>query len=211
MATLADFRNQLKAALAISGSSAERGFDDPSLDQHIREAAREFSLYVPVEASADVVIAGGTRTIALSGLSRPIRVLTVETPPGNWPRTLVDFEVYGNTVTLDVLPSSNQSATVHYTQAHLIDSSGSTVEPEHEGVIVQGAAALALLSRATGAAQTLETSTNQPVTYQHLRLAQERLRQWRVQVRRLGGMGRRQMYSQQPSAARRNVADCSFA
>ncbi|MGE0538857.1 MAG: hypothetical protein AB7R89_01585 [Dehalococcoidia bacterium] len=38
--------------------------------------------------------------------------------------------------------------------------------------------AMALLSRATGAAQTLETSTSQPQTYQHLRIAQERLRQW---------------------------------
>lgn len=207
MTVLADFRTQLKNALGISGSSPERGFADNDLDQHIREAAREFSLYAPVQAQASVVIAGGTRTIALAGLTRPIRVLAVETPVGNWPRALVDFEAYGQTITLDVQPSSNQNATVFYEQAHLIDGSGSTIEAEHEGVIVQGAAAFALLSRATGAAETLETAAAQPVTYQHLRIAQARLAEWRRALRRLGGMTRRQVFAPVGRPAGRDVVD----
>src|SRR5215218_3175440 len=201
MTTLADFRLRVKAALGIAGASAERGFDDTSLDQHIKQAVEEFSLYVPVEASADLTLAAGARTLALGGLTRPLRVAAVELPLGQWPRTLVDFDRWGATLSLDVAPpSANITARVYYEQAHLVDAGGSTIAPEHEHVVVEGAAALALLARVAGAAQTLETAADQPVTYQHLRLAQARLARWRADLRRLGGrLVRRSAYT--PAAA----------
>ncbi|HET8644139.1 MAG TPA: hypothetical protein VFO85_01545, partial [Vicinamibacteria bacterium] len=120
----------------------------------------------------------------------------VELPMGQWPRALVDFDRWGGTLTLDIAPPSvNTTARVYYEQAHLVDGAGSTVAAEHEHVIVEGGAALALLARAAGAAQTLETATTQPQTYQHLRLAQARLARWRAELRRLAGrMVRRSIY-----------------
>jgi hypothetical protein len=197
MTTLADFRNRVKAALGIAGSSAERGFDDPSLDQHIRQAVAEFSVYVPAEASADLTVAAGSRSLSVGSLSRLLRVAAVEMPVGQWPRSLVDFDRWQTTLTLDITPpGTNRPARVYYEQGHLVDSVGSTVEAAHEHVIVEGASALALLARVAGAAQTLETATTQPQTYQHLRLAQARLTRWRAGLRQLGGrMVRRRLYT----------------
>jgi hypothetical protein len=188
MPTLTDFRNRVKAALGISGSSPERGFDDPSLDQHIRQAVEEFSVYVPGEATADLTVIAGSRTLSAAGLTRLLRVAAVEIPVGQWPRSLTDFDRWNTTLTLDIAPPSvNTAARVYYEQGHLVDGSGSTVDPAHEHVVVEGACALALLARVAGAAQTLETAATQPQTYQHLRLAQSRLARWRAQLRRLGG------------------------
>src|SRR5437588_466107 len=61
MTTIADFRTRVKAALGIAGASPERGFDDASLDQHIRQAVEEFSRYVPVETNAELTLAAGAR------------------------------------------------------------------------------------------------------------------------------------------------------
>jgi len=192
MATIVDFRTRVKAALGITTSSTERGYDDVSLDQHIKQVVEEFSVHLPVEASADLTIAAGSRTLSIVGLTRVIRVAAVEAPIGQWPRAFVDFDRWGRTLTLDIAPPAGSTAArVYYEQAHLVDTSGSTVEPEHEHVVVEGATAFALLARAAGAAQTLETAAAQPQTYQHLRLAQSRLAHWRTQLRRLGGRAMR--------------------
>lgn len=209
MTTIADFRVRVKAALGFSGASAERGFDDASLDQHIRQAVEEYSGFVPGEASADLTVTAGTRTLGVGGLTRPVRVAAVETPVGRWPRALVDFDRWNATLTLDMAPpSANTTARVYYEQAHLVDAAGSTVAPEHEHVIVEGAAALALLARVAGAAQTLETATTQPQTYQHLRLAQSRLARWRAELRRIGGrVVRRSMYAPAAPPVSKSVVD----
>ncbi|MGE0543690.1 MAG: hypothetical protein AB7R89_26300 [Dehalococcoidia bacterium] len=207
MPTLTDFRNRVKATLGISGSSAERGFDDPSLDQHIRQAVEEFSVYVPVEATADLTVLAGDRTLSAAGLTRLLRVAAVELPVGQWPRSLTDFDRWHTTLTLDIAPPSvDTAARVYYEQGHLVDGSGSTIDPAHEYVIVEGASALALLARVAGAAQTLETATTQPQTYQHLRLAQSRLARWRAQLRRLGGrLVQRRVYAPSASPLQRSV------
>ena len=209
MTTLADFRSRVKAALGISGATTERGFDDPSLDHHIKQAVAEFSVYVPAEASADLNVAAGTRTLNIAGLTRAMRVAAVETPVGQWPRALVDFDRWHTTLTLDIAPpSAITAARVYYEQAHLVDTTGSTVAAVHEHTIVEGAAAFALLARVAGAAQTLETATNQPQTYQHLRLAQARLARWRADLRRLGGrVVRQRLYAPAGAPVQRTVVN----
>ena len=56
MTTLVELRTRTKGALGITGSSGERGFTDPQLDQHLVEAIAEFSLYVPAQASAELTL-----------------------------------------------------------------------------------------------------------------------------------------------------------
>ena len=77
MTTLANFRTRVLWALGVS-SSTERGFTDANVEEHIRRAVEEFSLYVPVETSADIAVAGGTRSFTTTALTRPIQVGAVE-------------------------------------------------------------------------------------------------------------------------------------
>ena len=210
MTTLADFRGRVKSALGIKPSvtSTEKGFEDDNLDNHIRQSVEEFSLYVPVEATANVAVSGGSRSFALSALTRPIGVAAVEYPLGQWPRALLDFDVFGGTVTLDHgPPSGGYTVAVYYTQQHLVDGSGSTIEPEHEHVIVEGAAAQAGLARAVQAASYAEAALTNPVTFQHLRPAQQRLERWREHLRALGSgrLRRRQSYSPSTAPASRSI------
>lgn len=188
MTTLADYRSRVKAALGIVGTTGERGYDDASLDQHIRQTVEEFSLFLPAEATADLTLAAGSRTLNLAALPRVMRVAAVEAPSGQWPRVFVDFDSWDAALTLAIAPPAlNLPARVYYEQVHLVDAFGSTIAPEHEHLIVEGGAAFALLARAAGAAQVLETATAQPLTYQHLRLAQERLDRWKQSLRRVSG------------------------
>lgn len=188
MTTIVDFRTRVLYALGIGSTSTERGFDNNAVDKHIQQAVEEFSLYVPVEATADLNVSGGARSVATGALTRPIAVRAAEYPIGQWPRTLLDFDQWGATLTFDHSPpAAGYTVRVFYHQGHLVDGSGSTVAAAHENVIVEGATALAILSRAMGAANTAETATVSPQTYQHLRVAQDRLDRWRALLRRLSG------------------------
>ncbi len=197
MTTIADYRTRVLYALGIGGSSSERGFDNNSIDKHTQQAVEEFSLCVPLQASADIAVAGGARSFSTVALARLVRVRTVEYPPDQWPRALLDFSVWGSTVTLDIAPpAGGYTVRVCYDQGHLVDGSGSTIAAAHEHVIVEGATVFAILARAMGAANTAETSTVAPQTYQHLRVAETRLEHWRTQLRTLGGaLERRALYT----------------
>ena len=195
MTTIADLRVRVKAALGITGTSAEPGYEDDNLDLHITQAVAEFSTFLPVEASADLTLAAGSRTLNLGALARLLRVVAVETPLGQWPRSLVEFDRWNTTLTLDLGPPAAAAVVrVYYEQAHLVDAVASTLESEHEYAVVEGAAAFAVLARATAAANAWMISSVQPQTYQHLRIAQSRLAAWRSSLRRLGGRTVRQRF-----------------
>ena len=207
MTTLADFRSRVLFAMGVTAST-ERGLTDTNVDEHIKRAVEEFSLYVPLEATADVSVSAGSRTFALTALTRPVRVTAAEYPVGQWPRALLDFDLWSGTVTLDHgPPASGYSVRVYYTQRHVVDGSGSTIDLAHETVIVEGAAAHAILARAMGAANTAETATATPQTYHHLRVAQARLERWRALLHHLSGRAvRRRLYTPGTSPVRRDVA-----
>ena len=187
MTTLADFRGRVLYALGITATSTERGFDNASVDRHIQQAVEELSLYLPGEVSADLAVAAGARTVALAALSRVLRVQAVEYPLGQRPRALLDFDVWGGLLTLDHdPPTAAYTVRVYFTQQHLVDATGSTVAVGHENLVVEGAAALAILARAMGFAQVVESATTPINVHPHLRVAQERLLRWRELLRRLG-------------------------
>src|SRR5581483_1674831 len=106
MTTLSDFRTRVLYALGIGSSSTERGFDNNSIDKHVQQAVEEYSLFLPVQVTADLAVSGGARTASIASLTRPVRLEAVEYPIGQWPRTLVDFDVWGATLTLDHAPPS---------------------------------------------------------------------------------------------------------
>ena len=207
MTTIVDLRARVQAALGITGASAEPGYEDASLDQHITRAVGEFSTYLPVKSSTDLALAAGSRTRGIGGLARLLRVVAVETPVGRWPRALVDYDHWSTSLTLDLAPpGADTTVRVYYEQAHLVDTIASTVPIELEYMLVEGAAAFAVLARATAAANTWTLSSVQPQTYQHLRIAQSRLAAWRSGLRRLGGRTvRRRFYTPASGPVQRAV------
>lgn len=209
MTTIADFR-ALARALYGTDPTSDRGFVDNVLDKTIRQAVDEFSQHIPVKATATFNINGGSRIWSLSAaLTRPLRVIAVEYPIDRWPRVLVDFDVWGDTVSLDHNPPATAyTVRVYYHQGHLVDASGSTIEPEHEYLIAEGAFCYSLFARAIGAANTFDSATSgtpMPQTFQHLRVAEARLANWRRQLRRVANqLQTRRLY---PPAGRPEARD----
>jgi hypothetical protein len=194
MTTISDFRS-LARALYGTDPTSDRGFIDSVLDRTIKQAVDEFSQYLPAKAVATFAINGGgatPRQFSVSGtLTRPLRVVAIEYPLGQWPRALLDFDVWGDTVTLDHNPPGDwYSVNVYYDQRHLVDGAGSTIEPGHEHLIAEGAFCYSMFARTIGAANTFDTAaggTPMPQTFQHLRIAEARLANWRRQLRRVAG------------------------
>jgi len=210
MTTQVDFRNRVKAELGIVGASAERGFDDAALLEHIQRTVEELSLARPLEAQADVLVTGGSRSFALSALTRPVAVLAVEYPAGLWPPEMLDTIVFGGAVRLDHSPpASNYTVRVYYEQRHLVDGSGSTVAAEHEWIVVVGACAYAVFARTAGFAQSVEISGTPPLTYPHLRLGEEWRRQYQAALADLRRQRprRRRMYSPGTGRVNRDVVE----
>lgn len=173
----------------------------------MQQAVEEFSLYLPGQATADLAVSSGAREVSLATLTRPVRVEAVEYPVGQWPRALLDFSVWGTTLTLDhAPPAAGYTVRVYYGQQHLVDGSGSSVPAAHENLVVEGGAALAILARAMGAANTAETASTPPYTFQHLRVAQERLERWRTLLRTFAGrMQQRGLYVAAPAPVSRHL------
>lgn len=192
MTTLTDLRLRVLDEIGLTAVNTERGTSSTGMvDGHILRAIEELQLYLPVEAQFDVAVVGGARSFSLSALTRPMRVIACEYPVGNWPRTFLDFDTWGTTVTLDHSPpSSNYVVRVSYAQRHLVDAGGSTLNIEHEVVALEGAIAMTLLALTSQEASTRPTATAVPV-YDRLRTAQVRLARWRDQLRYLGGQNRR--------------------
>jgi hypothetical protein len=189
MSTITDFRS-MSRSLYGTDPTTDRGFVDAVLDRTINQAVSEFSQHVPIKATATVNVTGGSRTWGMAAaLTRPIRVMAVEYPVDRWPRVLLDFDVWGDTVTLDHSPpAGGYSVKVYYDQAHLVDASGSTIEAEHEYLVAEGAFVYSLFARTIGAANTFDTTatgTPMPNAMQHLRVAEARLAHWRRQLRRV--------------------------
>lgn len=192
MTTSVDFRNMVKGHLGLTGTSAEGGYTDADLDNHVQRAVAEFGLYVPLELKTSVAVAASSRSFALTLLTRPMTVAAVEYPTGQWPRALLPFDTWAGTVTIDHSPpAAGYTVDVYYLAQHLVDVSGSTVEAEHEVVISEGAVALAHMARARTWMQNVEANlgiANTPVGKMPpaVVVAEQRLKRWRALLRDLG-------------------------
>lgn len=188
MTTIADFRGRITDETGLATS--ERGGTQASMDRHILQAVAEMSLHLPLKLETDVAVTGGSRRFGLASLIRPIRINAVEYPVGQWPRALLEFvsEPLQDVCDLDhAPPGAGYTVRVYHDAYHLVDATGSTVRAEHEHLVVWGGAGFAYLARAAAAANTADAATsNQPLTYQHLRIGEMYLRLFRDELRRHG-------------------------
>lgn len=213
MTTATDFRARALLEMGISTSSGERGLTNADMDGHVQRAVEEYTRWFPAEEKTDIAVSGGARIINMSSLTRPIDVVACEYPTGNRPRTFVDFDVWDQVVTLDHgAPTSGYTVSVYYTQRHLVDGSGSTIRLDHEDIVVEGIVALALLARATGAAQTADNvAFIGGGTPYHLQIAESRVRRWKAALRSLARVRRRSLYNPATGTTLKSVVEAPDA
>lgn len=121
--------------------AANYRWTDGELDRHIDRAVREFSLALPLEATATLTTAAGSRDVSIASLSDLVAIEAVEYPVGQYPPSFVRYSVWLNTLTMliDGTPSGGEDVSVYYTTLHTLDVSSSTIPPRFEDVIAGAA------------------------------------------------------------------------
>lgn len=147
---LSDLRARIRKDLHDEDAANYR-WTDGELDRHIQRAVRDFSLAVPLEATASLSTTPGSRDISISGLTEIVGIEAVEYPAGQYPPSYVRYSVWLGTLTLlvDSVPSSAADVKVYYTRLHTIDASSSTVPARFEDVIATGAGGYAAVEWAS--------------------------------------------------------------
>lgn len=155
MTTLESLRDRLRLDLRDPDSLT---WDDTTLDRHIERALRDLSNAIPREAAADLATTPGSRELDFASLEGLIDIEAVEYPVGHFPPEFVRFSRWEEALTLHspALPTGDD-ARIHYTALHVVDSEGSTLPAHLEDVLATGAGAYAVLERAQGSVDVLNT------------------------------------------------------
>ncbi len=196
--TLTQFRDALRQDLHDEDALAYRWTDDV-LDRHIARAVNEYSLHAPLEQKTTLATVADSRDIDVSGLTNVIEIEGVEWPVGEFPPTRVGWSQWEDTITLDVVaaPSAVEDINVYWTTLHTLDGSGTTIPLAHQPLVADGAAGYAALDWTSYAANRLNTGGDD-VWGRYKAFAEERLRTFRAELRRIGrnnAVRVRQLYS----------------
>ncbi len=186
---LDEMRTLVRRDLHDEDEANERWTDD-ELDRAIARAVKDLSEHLPLEASATLATAGGSRELNIAGLTGRVTVAAVEYPSGDFPRCFQPFSLWGDTLTLlgeDVPDGSD--AVVYYGMLHTLDAEGSTVPAAREDLVALGAAGYAAVEQSLYAVNRVNTGgVSVPADLQ--RWGQQRLNRFRAELRRLGRRNR---------------------
>lgn len=143
--------------------AANYRWTDTELDRHIARSVKEFSLAVPLEATATLTTTAGSRDLVLTALTDRIVVEAVEYPVGLYPPQYARFSLWADTLTLliDGAPSGGQAVKVYYGKLHTLDASTSTIPAALEDIVATGAAAYAALEWASFATNRVNVGGEQ--------------------------------------------------
>jgi hypothetical protein len=182
--TLANLVSTLRTDLRDSGGDR---WPTATLERHIGRAARELSAFLPQEKKTTLETTGGSRDVSIATLADLVRVEAVEWPTGRYPRSLVAFSVWQTTLTLlvDAPPAGVENVFVYWGAQHVIDTNGSSVPSYAEETLLLGAAGYAAVEWASFATNRANVSGTEAVE-DYRRWGEDRLRQFRAGLRRLG-------------------------
>lgn len=154
MSTLASIRATLQIALDDAGATV---WTTAELDAHIQRALRDLSHHIPRQQKTAVATVAGSRDITLA-LTDLINVVAVEWKPGQWPRSFIQFSVWGNVLTIIEDPEGDGSnCNIYWNSLH--DISGTlTLPADHEETLILGAAWLACEQQIADASNSVNTS-----------------------------------------------------
>jgi len=201
---------QLRCELGHEDAANER-WTDAELARHLLRAADNLSDAWPDERETLLTTTPGSRDISISTLDELVRIEAVEFPIGVWPPEYVQFQTWGATLTLmlDAAPPAAAGVNIFWGRRHRIESRTSTVPIQAEETLLLGAGAYALLEQAQLPINRINVS-GAGAEEDFKRQGEERLRQFRQQLRRFGNRARvrtSQLYTPaQPEADQETVS-----
>ncbi len=143
---LPELRARLRRDLRDEDAEVERWSDD-TLDRHIARALDELSLAAPLEVTATLQTAGGSRDLDISALSGRVAIDAVEFPTGLFPPSYVRYSVWGETLTLlvDGAPGAGEEVRLFYSKQHTVDATVTTLPEAFESLLATGAGGYAAI------------------------------------------------------------------
>jgi hypothetical protein len=144
MTTITEVRALLRRDLADLDSAAYR-WTDTDLDRHITHTLNDLSDAVPRELRSTLQATATSREISVATLKPRRAVLAVEYPTGQYPPAYAQFSLWADTLTLltDTPPSAADDVNVLWLGSHVLDDSGSTLDPPLLDILLLGATAYA--------------------------------------------------------------------
>ena len=128
------------------------------LDQHIGDALRDLSHRIPRERTTTIATAAGSRDVSLATLTERVRLVAVEWPTGNDPKSFVDFSEWAGTLRIESAAVPNGSNCIIYWQSlHSIVLASETLPEDYDDALVYAAAARACDQQAADTTNTLPT------------------------------------------------------
>jgi len=150
------------------------------MDRHIAHAVKDFSEAIPLEQKATKATTSGSRELDISSLSGKVVVEAVEYPVDRFPRRYQRFSLWGDTEVPD-----GANAYIYYGKLHTLDTEGSTIPQQFEELVALGAEGYAAVEWAVYATNRVNVGGS-ATTSEFLRWGREKLRQFKVELRRLG-------------------------
>jgi len=163
MSTLSQLRDRVEVLLMDTGNAI---WDTDTIDEGLRHALDDYTLIKPLSMETVIALPGDGREIALNGISGLMKVTDVWWPfdsaasAETWPPNKVrGWRLYWDdalpVLILDIKdqsqPQEDDEMRIWYIQRQTIQdldsASATTVDPDHESIIVLGAAAYSALSR----------------------------------------------------------------
>ena len=160
---------------------------DFKLERHIQHAVRELSLFRPVQATAMLSAAAGSRELALGGIAGLIGVEAVEYPMGRRPPSYVRFSVWADALTMleDGPADDGDAARLLSTKLHTLDAASSSLPVYLEEVVAMGAGGYAALEWASFATNRVNVG-GADTWRSYLSWGQERLAMFQRALTKLG-------------------------
>jgi len=178
--TLTEFRARARQDLQDEDAANYRWTND-QIDGEIERVVREFSLSLPLEQQTDLATTNGSRDIDISSLTKRLKIFSLEFPLDYRPRCLQKFEVYMDTLLMEV-QGNGDNARLRWGKQHTVDALSSTIPEQYDEVIVLGATGY-LATSASVYTVDRATIAGRDATINFLKWGQDRLSRYEQQLR----------------------------
>ncbi len=186
---LTDMRTLVRRDLHDEDANNYR-WTDNELNRHIERAVTELSGHIPDEQKATKATTSGSRELDIATLTDRVMVEAVEYPVDNFPGRYQPFALWGDTLTIlgDEVPDGS-NAYIYYGKLHTLDTDGSTIPSQYEGLVATGACGFAAVEWAVYATNRVNVG-GVMTPGEFLNWGNQKLKHFRSELRRLGRRNR---------------------
>jgi len=145
---LSGIRALVRQFLSDEFSQTEQDFQDDELDLYISHTLAEISQRRPYEVKETLTTTASSKELNISSIEDLLEVDKVEFRTGQEPPDYRNCSIFGNTLRMDItfLPGANENVYLYCHKLHQLTESTSTLSPQLEKVLIDGAVAQAALA-----------------------------------------------------------------